>query len=116
MVRHLLLLLRRRMFWLTLLLAIWLFCSGQARAGELADRLNAFPNWHRQHSLAVAQRDWVYPNWMEGTWALTTSLKERVAPLAPDIVTPGSKGNRKLIDVSGQSRVKVMAVPIDLRE
>jgi outer membrane lipoprotein-sorting protein len=39
MVRQFLLLMRRRMVWLILLLAIWLFCSGQVQAGELASRL-----------------------------------------------------------------------------
>ena len=91
MVRQLLLLLRRRLFWLTLLLAIWLFCSGQARGEDLANRLQTFPDWQQPPALAAAQGDLIYPDWMEGTWTLTTPLKEMVAPLAPGIVTPGTE-------------------------
>ncbi len=73
MVRQLLLLMRRRLFWLTLLLAIWLFCSGQARAEALANRLPTFPNWESPPSLDKAQGDLIYPDWMEGRWTLTTT-------------------------------------------
>lgn len=96
MVRQILLLMRRRLFWLTLLLVIWLFCSGQVRAGELATRLDSFPDWEHPPALAAAQGDLIYPDWMAGTWTLTTTLVDLAAPLAPQIVTPGFEGNRAL--------------------
>lgn len=111
MVRQLLLLLRRRLFWLTLLLAIWLFCSGQARGEDLVNRLQTFPDWQQPPALAAAQGDLIYPDWMEGTWTLTTTLKEMVAPLAPGIVTPGFEGNRKFLDAPVRCQVRFVQVP-----
>jgi hypothetical protein len=115
MVRQLLLLLRRRLFWLTLLLVIWLFCSGQARAGELADRLAAFPNWQRPPALAAAEGDLVYPDWMLGEWTLTSTLSAMVAPLSPSIVTPGFEGNRQFLEMPVRCRVRFVSVPKPIR-
>ena len=98
MPRSLLILLRRRLFWLTLLLTVWLLCSGQAQAGPIADRLAAFPHWGSKPALAAAQGDLVYPDWLRGDWQLTSTLVELAAPLAPDLVTPGFEGNRDQID------------------
>lgn len=102
MPRSLLTLLRRRWFWLTLLLTVWLLCSGQAQAGRLtpgnglnlADRLAAFPNWDSKPSLPRAEGDLVYPDWLQGDWRLTSTLVDLIAPLAPEVVTPGFEGNR----------------------
>jgi hypothetical protein len=101
---------RRRLFWLTLLLAIWLFCSGQAQAGELADRVQAFPDWQRRPTLSAAQGDLSYPDWMEGTWTLTTTLEDMVAPLAPAVVTPGFEGNRQFLEVPVQCQVRFVSM------
>lgn len=115
MVRQLLLLMRRRLFWLTLLLVIWLFCSGQARAGELADRLQAFPDWPPRTSLQVAVGDLYYPDWLAGSWTLTTTLVDMVAPLAPEVVTPGFEGNRELLQVPVECQVRFVRVPAQAR-
>lgn len=98
MPRSLLTLLRRRLFWLTLLLTVWLLCSGQAQAGPLADRLAAFPVWGSKPALPTAQGDLVYPDWLRGDWQLTSTLVDLAAPLAPDLVTPGFEGNRTQVD------------------
>ncbi len=74
MPRSLLTLLRRRLFWLTLLLAVWLLCSGQAQAGPLADHLAALPVWGSRSTLPTAQGDLVYPDWLRGNWQLTSTL------------------------------------------
>ncbi len=94
MPRSLLTLLRRRLFWLTLLLTVWLLCSGQAQAGPIADRLAAFPDWGHKATIAAAQGDLVYPDWLQGDWHLTSTLVDLAAPLAPELVTPGFDGNR----------------------
>jgi hypothetical protein len=111
MIRQLLQLMRRRLFWMTLLLAIWLFCSGQARAGQLADRLQAFPAWHHPPSLANPQGELIYPDWMAGSWTLTTTLVDMVAPLAPDVVTPGFEGNRQFLNKPVECPVRFVSVP-----
>lgn len=92
--RSLLMLLRRRLFWLTLLLTVWLLCSGEAQAGPIADRLAAFPNWGHRPNLAAARGDLVYPDWLRGDWRLTSTLVELAAPLAPELITPGFESNR----------------------
>lgn len=89
--------LRRNLFWLALLLLVWLLCSGQAQAGPLDDRLQQFPHWTAAPSTQSAQGDLFYPDWMAGTWTLTTTLVDLAAPLAPELVTPGFEGNRTFL-------------------
>jgi hypothetical protein len=88
-----------RLFWLLTLLLLWLFCSGTAQAGELSDRLAQFPDWHEK-PLAQPTKgsDLLYPDWFAGDWMVTTTLLDMVAPLAPDIVTPGFEGNRRFLN------------------
>lgn len=86
---------RRRAFWLSLLLLVWLLCSGHALAGPLTDRLAQFPDWSGKPAVQAAKGDLAYPAWMAGTWHLKTTLVDLAAPLAPGIVTPGFEGNRE---------------------
>jgi hypothetical protein len=114
MPRSLLIILRRRWFWLTLLLTVWLLCSGQAQAGalaapSLADRLAAFPNWGSKPALPAARGDLAYPDWLRGNWQLTTTLVDLAAPLAPELVTPGFEGNRAQLEISVTCPVRFVA-------
>lgn len=86
----------RRLLWVGLLLALWLLCSGTARAADfpLSDRLQQFPQWSQKPPVQAATGDLVYPNGFLGTWRVTTTLRDLAAPLAPDVVTPGFEGNR----------------------
>lgn len=79
------------------LVVILLFCSSGAVAGQLTERLASFPNWQHQPVVQVAKGDLVYPAWMRGTWSVTSTLIDLVAPLAPDIVTPGFESNRRYL-------------------
>jgi hypothetical protein len=45
-----------------------------------------------------ATGDLPYPNWMTGEWTVKSTLVDLVAPLAPDIVTPGFAGNRQYLN------------------
>ncbi|HYW20190.1 MAG TPA: hypothetical protein VE956_12925 [Nodularia sp. (in: cyanobacteria)] len=87
--------------------AIWSFCliilcllgwSGTAKAGELSERLANFPQWEQLTSVQRAEGDLVYPDWMAGSWKVTSTLVDLVAPLAPDIVTPGFESNRQQLN------------------
>ncbi|PSN17152.1 hypothetical protein C7271_19240 [filamentous cyanobacterium CCP5] len=89
---------RRRFFWLSLLLLVWLLCSGEAQAGPLQERLEQFPDWTNKPPVQVAEGDLIYPNWMAGTWQMTTTLVDLAAPLAPEVVTPGFEGNQDWLD------------------
>ncbi|MDJ0618000.1 MAG: hypothetical protein QNJ63_14860 [Calothrix sp. MO_192.B10] len=96
-----------RQIWLGGLIVclLLLFCGG-ARAGELSERLDNFPQWEKISSLQPAKGDLVYPDWMLGEWQVTSTLVELVAPLAPDIVTPGFTSNRQYLHVPVKFHVK----------
>jgi hypothetical protein len=98
--------LRRNLIWLSLLLLVWLLCSGQAQAGPLGDRLQRFPDWHALPPTQAAQGDLVYPAWLAGTWDMTTTLVDLAAPLAPRVVTPGFDGNRAYLDQPVHCRIR----------
>ncbi|MDB9374391.1 DUF6816 family protein [Nodularia sphaerocarpa] len=87
--------------------AIWTFSliiicllgwSGTAKAGELSQRLANFPQWEQLTSVQPAEGDLVYPDWFAGSWEVTSTLVDLVAPLAPDIVTPGFESNRQQLN------------------
>ncbi len=77
---------------------IWLMAVQPAWAETLADRLAAYPDWHRKPTTQISQGDLVYPSWMAGTWTLRTTLVDMVAPLAPAITTPGFERNRDYLN------------------
>ncbi len=87
----------RSWIWLALLALVWLLCSGEAWAGALRDRLDTFPEWTQKAPTQAASGDLIYPDWMAGTWHLTSTLVDLVAPFAPDLETPGFEGNRSLL-------------------
>lgn len=94
--------------------AIWSFCiiflfllfSREAVAGELALRLANFPEWQKLTSVQVAQGDLIYPDWMAGSWQVKSTLIDLVAPLAPNIVTPGFEGNRQYLNQPQEFQVR----------
>jgi len=67
-------------------------------SSDLRDRVAAFPDWRGKPALSDPREDLAYPDWMAGTWHVTSTLTEMAAPLAPEIVTPGYAGNRKYLD------------------
>ncbi len=99
MQRFLLRRLRRNILWVTLLVMVWLLCSGSALAGSIADRVSVFPHWSGKPAVQPSEGDLVYPAWMDGPWRMTSTLEEMVAPLTPEVVTPGFEGNRQFLDV-----------------
>lgn len=93
-----------------------LLWSSDASAGSLADRLAKFPHWEGKPPATAAEGDLIYPEWMEGTWNATSTLVDLVAPLAPEIVTPGFESNRRYLNqpVTFQVRFvkKLFASPV----
>ncbi|MBE9182306.1 hypothetical protein IQ268_27535 [Oculatella sp. LEGE 06141] len=94
-----------RVIWIVGLLLLWLFCSGTAQADGLAERLQQFPDWHKP-SVATARGDLAYPDWIAGEWTVTTTLVEMVAPLAPEVVTPGFASNERYLNQPVSFRVR----------
>ncbi len=68
------------------------------QAGEIANRLAAYPNWNGKPNISQAEKDLIYPKWMAGTWKATSILREQKAPLSPEIVTPGFEKNEKYLN------------------
>jgi hypothetical protein len=67
-------------------------------AASLVDRLAQYPQWQNKPPVKVAQGDLYYPQWMAGTWSVESILTEQIAPLAPEIVTPGFQDNQRYIN------------------
>ncbi|MEO0771183.1 MAG: DUF6816 family protein, partial [Cyanobacteria bacterium J06649_4] len=88
---------RRNLIWAGLLMFVWLMCSGEAIAETLTERQQAFPDWQGKPAVSVSSGDLVYPQWMVGQWRMSSTLVDMVAPLAPEIVTPGFEGNRQFL-------------------
>ncbi|NER39568.1 MAG: hypothetical protein F6J93_37455 [Oscillatoria sp. SIO1A7] len=80
--------------------------NNDALAGALADRLARFPNWESKPPVQVASGDLVYPEWMAGTWEVTSTLVDMVAPLAPDFVSPGFESNRRYLNQPTKFQVR----------
>ncbi|MCC5635254.1 hypothetical protein LC593_05170 [Nostoc sp. CHAB 5844] len=72
--------------------------SGNAAAGELSEHLANFPQWEKLTSVQSASGDLAYQEWMAGTWKVTSTLVDLVAPLAPDVMTPGFESNRQQLN------------------
>jgi hypothetical protein len=79
-------------------------------AENLSERIAQFPNWKSKPALEVAKGDLIYPDWMEGEWQVTSTLVDLVAPLSPEIVTPGFEGNRQFINQPIQFNVRFQPI------
>ncbi|MCT7972317.1 DUF6816 family protein [Laspinema olomoucense] len=88
---------------------ILLLTPGNALAGPLADRLQAFPHWQSKPAVSVAEGDLMYPEWIKGTWDVTSTLIEQIAPLAPSLVTPGFEKNQAYLNQPVQFQVRFVA-------
>jgi len=78
------------------LLSFW--CASPVWAGALSDRVSTFPDWHNKPPVDRASGDLIYPSWIAGTWRVKSTLIDLVAPLAPEIVTPGFESNRDYVN------------------
>ena len=83
-----------------LFILIILGIQGNVLADSLSNRIEQFPSWNSKPSVGIARGDLYYPEWMAGTWQATSTLIEQVAPLAPDIVTPGFEDNEQYLNVA----------------
>ncbi|MEA5592801.1 DUF6816 family protein [Rivularia sp. UHCC 0363] len=88
-----------KLVWTFCLIFLLVFClrDGSAHAGELNRRLNNFPQWEKLTNLQSAVGDLIYPEWIKGEWQVKSTMLDLVAPLAPEIVTPGFESNRQFL-------------------
>lgn len=87
----------KRLIW-GLVLFLSFCCASPVWAGALSDRVSTFPDWHNKPPVDRATSDLIYPNWIAGTWRVKSTLFDLVAPLAPEIVTPGFESNRDYVN------------------
>ncbi|MGD1702022.1 DUF6816 family protein [Dapis sp. BLCC M229] len=96
------------------LIIIILLWTNDAAAETLADRIANFPNWENKPSISAAKKDLIYPDWMEGNWNVKSTLIDMVAPLAPEIVTPGFENNRQYLDQPVNFQVRFIKLKSNL--
>jgi hypothetical protein len=95
-----------KFIWGLCLVCFSLLWSCDVQAGELAERLDNFPQWQKLTSVQPATGDLAYPEWMLGDWLVTSTLVDLAAPLAPEIITPGFEGNRQYLNQPISFKVK----------
>jgi hypothetical protein len=91
--------------WIGAIAIWWWGCQG-GLAGTLSDapgerlrhRIDRYPDWDSPPQLTQHQGELTYPEWFRGRWIATSTLLAQIAPLAPEIVTPGFESNRKYIN------------------
>jgi hypothetical protein len=76
--------------------------------------MTQYPQWH-EPQLTQHKGELTYPEWFRGEWTATSTLLEQVAPLAPEIFTPGFEGNRKYLDRPISFPVRFRYPDVDLR-
>jgi hypothetical protein len=83
---------------LWLMLVIGVMVPSEAKAAALTERIAAFPQWTGKPSVEAAIGELVYPDWLAGSWMMTSTLVQMVAPLAPEVTTPGFDGNQQFLN------------------
>lgn len=78
-------------------IAIYLTTAQNAIASPLAEKIAGYPQWS-QTQVSQHEGELTYPEWFRGRWTATSTLLAQIAPLAPDIVTPGFENNRQYIN------------------
>ncbi len=76
------------------------------------DRVQQFPDWSGKPPVGPSKGDLAYPDWMAGTWQMTSTLTDMVAPLAPQVVTPGFEGNRKFLEEPITAPIRFVSAPV----
>ena len=89
---------KHQLFSILLVFLILFSFADSAIAATIQERIQQFPQWNSKPPVQLAKGDLEYPEWMAGTWNATSTLIEKVAPLAPDIVSPGFEDNDNYID------------------
>ena len=87
-----------RLLTIVLFFLMLLGFSNAAMATGIQERIEQYPHWNSKPPVQSAKGDLEYPDWMAGTWNVTSILVDKVAPLAPDVVSPGFEDNDDYID------------------
>jgi hypothetical protein len=90
---------------------VWLASASPVNAANLPQRIADFPKWQQAPILEPAIADLTYPKWFAGEWVMESILTEQVAPLAPQIMTPGYQQQAQYLNQPIQSQVRFVAIP-----
>ncbi|MEM8642114.1 MAG: DUF6816 family protein [Cyanobacteria bacterium P01_G01_bin.54] len=104
----------RKIPYIAIVLLITLLWSGStlpAQAGTLRDRLAAYPHWQHRPTSLETSGELTYPDWFAGTWQVESPLIEAIAPLAPDIITPGFAAQQAQLNQPVAFRVRFGPLP-----
>ncbi|PSF37830.1 hypothetical protein C7H19_07550 [Aphanothece hegewaldii CCALA 016] len=91
-----------------LILIFLIFNPSLALAETVTERLSAYPNWQHKPELEKHYGDIYYPEWLQGTWNVSSILTEQIAPLAPKVVTPGFESNRRYLQQTMTFQVRFL--------
>ncbi|MGI0492173.1 DUF6816 family protein [Alkalinema pantanalense CENA528] len=83
-----------------------------AFAENLTDRVATFPQWQHLPTVQAPDREIAFPQWLAGTWHVKSTLIDLVAPLAPEIVTPGFESNRASLNQPIAFDVRFIEQPV----
>jgi hypothetical protein len=93
-------------------IVVYLSTFRGAIAGTLSQRMADFPQWQSQPQVGKLEGQLIYPEWFKGRWLATSTLIEQIAPLAPDLITPGFDRNRTYLDRPIEFKVKFVPMQI----
>lgn len=93
------------------------FNSSLALAESVTERFSSYPDWHHKPFLEEHEGDIYYPEWLQGTWNVNSILTEQIAPLAPNLVTPGFESNRRYLQqpITFQVRFQSQSISASIR-
>jgi hypothetical protein len=100
-----------------IIFGLFSFNSSLALAESVTERFSSYPDWHHKPFLEKYEGDISYPEWLQGTWNVNSILTEQIAPLAPNLVTPGFESNRRYLQqpITFQVRFQSQAVSASIR-
>ena len=96
----------KHLFISCLLILVLSSFADPAWGGTIAERIQQFPQWNSKPTVDLAKGDLEYPEWMAGNWSVESTLIEKLAPLAPEVISPGFKANDDYIDQAVSFKVR----------
>lgn len=91
------------------ILSFFFFNISPVHANILDQRISQYPQWDHKLSLPKPTQELIFPDWFEGTWNVTSTLKEQIAPLSPQFKTPNFDRNEIYLEKNINFLVKFIS-------
>lgn len=85
-------------FFILAIFSFFFLNISRVNANTLDQRISQYPHWDHKLSLPTPTQELIFPDWFEGTWNVTSTLKEQIAPFSPQFKTPSFDSNEVYID------------------